>query len=225
MEEPRSLLGGAVVGTVCNALYDIIKHVIHKNLIFKPLFEDMKSSLDTLRPLIQQIVECNNKLIYCSKEELQRLEEVMKEGAQLVEKCSKVSLWVPYKKYKYGRKLLKLDESLKKQLDILQLRVSIKMVAGFDNLAAKVDQMNDKKQIQSAGSSSSHTALELPPLPKLTVGLEVPLRDLKRKLLTDDGESMLVLTAPGGCGKTTLARKFCEDQQVKGILHAQYYLT
>ncbi|PRQ43962.1 putative powdery mildew resistance protein, RPW8 [Rosa chinensis] len=218
MKKSGSLVGGAVLGTVFNALYEGLKHLIHKNHIFKAFFKDMKSSLDHLRPLIQQIVECNDKLIYCSKEELEGLEEVIKEGGQLVEKCLKVSRWKHLKKYKYARKLLEWDESLKMQLVILKVQESrdVKKIAvELDNLAIKVDHMNDMIQNQSAGSSSSHAALELPPLPDLIVGLEVPLMELKRKLLTDDGESMLVLTAPGGCGKTTLAKKFCQDQQVK----------
>ncbi|KAL6196933.1 hypothetical protein ACLB2K_032546 [Fragaria x ananassa] len=46
--------------------------------------------------------------------------------------------------------------------------------------------------------------------------MDAPLKDLKEKLLCDDGVSMLVLTAPGGCGKTTLATMFCKDEEVKG---------
>lgn len=42
------------------------------------------------------------------------------------------------------------------------------------------------------------------------------LKNLKLKLLNDDKVSMLVLTAPGGCGKTTLAQMFCQDEEVKG---------
>ncbi|KAK9902927.1 hypothetical protein M0R45_001440 [Rubus argutus] len=54
----------------------------------------------------------------------------------------------------------------------------------------------------------------VPELTQFTVGLDAPLKELKMQLLKD-GVSMLVLTAPGGCGKTTLATKFCQDQQVK----------
>ncbi|XP_062016010.1 disease resistance protein ADR1-like [Rosa rugosa] len=55
----------------------------------------------------------------------------------------------------------------------------------------------------------------LPEFPEIVVGLEAPLKDLKTKLLGNDGLSMLVLTAPGGCGKTTLAANFCKDKEVK----------
>nr|XP_011460516.1 PREDICTED: probable disease resistance protein At5g66900 [Fragaria vesca subsp. vesca] len=80
-----------------------------------------------------------------------------------------------------------------------------------------VDDMRRVIMKQKSGESSScSTRLELPPLPRLVVGMDAPLKDLKEKLLCDDGVSMLVLTAPGGCGKTTLATMFCKDEEVKG---------
>ena len=51
------------------------------------------------------------------------------------------------------------------------------------------------------------------------VGLDVPLKELKRKLLNDGESSMLVLTGPAGCGKTTLAKNLCQDDEVKGIIY------
>ncbi|KAM2448704.1 hypothetical protein EV2_019149 [Malus domestica] len=58
----------------------------------------------------------------------------------------------------------------------------------------------------------------VPEPPSVTVGLDLPLKELKMKLLKDERVSTLVLTAAGGCGKTTLAKKFCRDQEVKGML-------
>ncbi|KAL6224752.1 hypothetical protein ACLB2K_003607 [Fragaria x ananassa] len=55
---------------------------------------------------------------------------------------------------------------------------------------------------------------EVPDLPTLTVGLDVPLNELKMMMFSDE-VSMVVLTAPGGCGKTTLATKFCRDKKVQ----------
>ncbi|XP_070670235.1 probable disease resistance protein At5g66910 [Malus domestica] len=52
----------------------------------------------------------------------------------------------------------------------------------------------------------------------VTVGLDLPLKELKMKLLKDERVSTLVLTAAGGCGKTTLAKKFCRDQEVKVLV-------
>ncbi|KAK9948822.1 hypothetical protein M0R45_004383 [Rubus argutus] len=71
-----------------------------------------------------------------------------------------------------------------------------------------VDKVLDELALMSTG-------LVVPELPRFTVGLDTHLNELKMKLLKD-GVSMLVLTAPGGCGKTTLANMLYHDQDVKG---------
>ncbi|PRQ47858.1 putative powdery mildew resistance protein, RPW8 [Rosa chinensis] len=70
----------------------------------------------------------------------------------------------------------------------------------------------EMKQTQKEAKPEAWYAV--PELPTLTVGLDGPLNELKMKLL-NNGVSMVVLTAPGGCGKTTLATKFCQDKQVQ----------
>lgn len=47
-----------------------------------------------------------------------------------------------------------------------------------------------------------------------TVGLDEPLNVLKMQLLKEK-QQQLVLTAPGGCGKTTLVKMLCQDEQIK----------
>ncbi|KAM3709374.1 hypothetical protein ACJW31_02G167600 [Castanea mollissima] len=48
-----------------------------------------------------------------------------------------------------------------------------------------------------------------------TVGLDMPIRELKTLLLTEKVR-LLPLTAPGGCGKTKLVEMLCQDEQIKG---------
>ena len=49
-----------------------------------------------------------------------------------------------------------------------------------------------------------------------TPGLDVPMKELRTELLKDDGMQVIVVSAPGGAGKTTLIKKLCADDQVKG---------
>jgi replication-associated recombination protein RarA len=58
---------------------------------------------------------------------------------------------------------------------------------------------------------------DIPGVPDFMVGLEEPLRELKLMLLRHDTQ-VTVLSAPGGCGKTTLAKMLCNDAEVQGIL-------
>ncbi|KAK9948814.1 hypothetical protein M0R45_004376 [Rubus argutus] len=73
------------------------------------------------------------------------------------------------------------------------------------------------QQVDMKGEVKDQIDCEVPEPPLVTVGLNEPLRELKMKLIRDPKVSMLVLTAPGGCGKTTLATKFCQDEEVKDV--------
>ncbi|KAF8025813.1 hypothetical protein BT93_F2594 [Corymbia citriodora subsp. variegata] len=59
--------------------------------------------------------------------------------------------------------------------------------------------------------------LAVPEAPDFIVGSEVEasLRKLKEQLL-EEGVSVTVVTAPGGCGKTTLLKKLCNDEEIQG---------
>ncbi|KAJ4900991.1 Disease resistance protein (NBS-LRR class) family [Raphanus sativus] len=52
----------------------------------------------------------------------------------------------------------------------------------------------------------------VPKLDKVLFGLDFPLMEVKTKLLNDDD---LVVSAPPGCGKTTLATQLCHDEEIK----------
>jgi uridine kinase len=77
-------------------------------------------------------------------------------------------------------------------------------------------------QTEKAASPMSNSNVPLWPFtppepPQITVGLDKPTKDLKNELFKD-GMSTVVLTAPGGCGKTTLAKKLCHDEAIKGSI-------
>jgi GTPase SAR1 family protein len=56
----------------------------------------------------------------------------------------------------------------------------------------------------------------VPKPPDFTVGLDVPLKVLKTQLLKEEKQQLLV-TAAGGCGKTTLVEMLCQDENIQGI--------
>ncbi|XP_062010050.1 probable disease resistance protein At5g66900 [Rosa rugosa] len=200
-----------VLDKAFEAVYVGVQDLIVKNFIFKSLFNDVRSRLDDLAPLIKEMAQYNQKMGRPEKE-LEALKGVMEKGQELVNKCSTITRWSPFKKYKYARKLLQWQESLKTPLEKLKVQESMQIM----KIDGTVDDIHRMMLKQQPAESSSSTRLELPPLPRLIVGLDGPLNDLKKKLLADDGVSRLVLTAPGGCGKTTLATMFCQDEEVKG---------
>ncbi|KAK9925210.1 hypothetical protein M0R45_033542 [Rubus argutus] len=153
------------------------------------------------------------------KKELEAFEVLMKEGLELVLNCSELRQWNIYKKYKYSTKFLELNESLQKQFDVLQVQTARdvkKTGVTVENIQVSLENIKEEVSmlVRQNQSSEIEALSAVPELPALTVGLDAPLEELKAELLKDD-VSMLVLTAPGGCGKTTLATKFCHDLFVK----------
>ncbi|CAH8361000.1 unnamed protein product [Eruca vesicaria subsp. sativa] len=58
----------------------------------------------------------------------------------------------------------------------------------------------------------------VPKIHKLLFGLDLPLMEVKKKLLDDDDDDpvvSLVVSAPPGCGKTTLVTQLCHDDDIK----------
>ncbi|RXI07205.1 hypothetical protein DVH24_026341 [Malus domestica] len=217
MSGAGGLFGGAGLGTLFSALYDVLKELITKNVMFKPLLKNIKFRLDSLEPLLKDI-ERSNKELDLSDKELRNLKLHLEEGIHLVQKCKKIRWWsvLLYKRYKYANKLIEWDASLQRLLDILKvqgIRDVKDSAVTVKNVEEAVSRIELNMVIPKQPDSEAWCAV--PQLPPLVVGLDFPLKELKRKLLKDKNVSMVVLTAPGGCGKTTLATKFCQDKDIK----------
>ncbi|XP_004296566.1 PREDICTED: probable disease resistance protein At5g66900 [Fragaria vesca subsp. vesca] len=204
-----AVVGDFLVGKALELLYGGVETLIANNLLFESLSTDIKAKLDALRPMIQKMVQRNHQPDCPEDPVLRDLRVLMEEGAVVVCKCfSKIRIWNFYKKYKYTNKLLKLNEALEKQLSLLNVRVAVVTDENNGILHELLDIANQNK------SAAIEAGCALPELPSLIVGLDIPLKELKMEFFKDE-VSLLVLTAPGGCGKTTLATKFCQDQDVK----------
>lgn len=158
----------------------------------------------------------------------------------LIPKCSKVRWWNIYKKYKYTNQLVGLESSLQSLYNILNVQaardsketlvkvIDIETVVDRTDVTSSqvesdvriiktmVQQIAENGVVHNQKTDPVHGWGAVPVGAPFTVGVDEPLRELKIKLLKDEKVSMLVLTALGGCGKTTLAIKFCEDYEVKG---------
>ncbi|KAL6139648.1 hypothetical protein ACLB2K_057950 [Fragaria x ananassa] len=223
-----------VVGKAFEALYGGVEEVI-RNLIFSDLCKDIKDRLDCVAPLIDEMGKYNQQL-HLTKE-LEALEGLIKRGTELVGKCSKLGKWSIrniYKKQKYSNEFLEFKESLQKELEVLKVQVARdvkKTEVAVESMAREVKKtgvaaeniqvvlQNIQRGVSLLLKKNEDLEIEalsaaLPELPELIIGLEVPLEELKVKILKDEG-SMRILTAPAGCGKTTLATKFCQDQDIK----------
>ncbi|KAL8199358.1 hypothetical protein R6Q57_012926 [Mikania cordata] len=148
----------------------------------------------------------------------------LENGKEVVLKCSRIKCWNVYKKFVHVNKLIRLDNEL---LWFFQVEFQDKLSARMTGLAL-VDEMDQVMSTitKRAGGFSSFCNVPGPPgLPDLIVGLDFHLKELKRLLLKIDNQVMTV-SAPGGCGKTTLAKMLCHDDEIKSIFGDKiFYVT
>ncbi|KAL6273771.1 hypothetical protein ACE6H2_024463 [Prunus campanulata] len=110
------LLAGGAVGTLCSEVYSGVSKLISKFRQFKPLFENIQSTLHFLQPLIIQI-EAQNKELKLPDKEMENIRNELRKGLNLIHECLENPEW--YKMPKYHDQLLEFDRSLKRQLDLM----------------------------------------------------------------------------------------------------------
>ncbi|KAK7331128.1 hypothetical protein VNO77_25342 [Canavalia gladiata] len=203
----------ALVGELVSQLLSEIMDKKDRAIKFKPTLERLASTLQSLEPFVKQIDGLNKKLDR-KPEETQKVVDQMKEGKKLVVKCSKVQWWNCWYKANYQEELDTLYESIctffKLDLQGQIARNGLEALIIVNDLRDKMDRVIGlrKTELRVVCSPSQP--------PAFTVGLDVPLRDLKLRLLREQlSVSVLTITGTGGSGKSTLAKKFCSDQEVK----------
>lgn len=113
------LVAGAAVGIVFSALYDVVK--VESSSTTSQLVRDLVSKLESLKPLIFEIVT-NNPMVNRDNRELHEIQKEMVDGIELIRKCSRAKggPWNNRKRKKYTNKLVELDKSLARWLEILR---------------------------------------------------------------------------------------------------------
>ena len=143
--------------------------------------------------------------------EMKKLIQILQDGEKLIQDCSRCYC---YQRMGYANKIKALDASL---LRLFQVDVQAQLSRNVMEILAMLK--SNRFSWNNRGVSDEYENLgscNAPGPPEFMVGLDVPLKELKRRLC-EDGESRIVIRAPGGCGKTTLAKELCHDNQVRGI--------
>ena len=90
-------------------------------------------------------------------------------------------------------------------LQVHSTRNGLRTLVNVNLILQKVDSVVDRKGVPCTVRDP----------PDFTVGLDMPMKELKTLLLKEEVQ-LLLLTAPGGCGKTTLVQMLCQDDQIRG---------
>ncbi|XP_010270809.1 PREDICTED: putative disease resistance protein At5g47280 [Nelumbo nucifera] len=223
-----SLLDGAAVGAVASELLKLIIEETKKAVQFRQHLERLKSTLADVKPVVERGKALGDQLTDRPRPNVVKLVEQLNKGKKFVTECETIPKWNYIKKYKYSKRFIKLDESLRSffqldaQADIWCITQEI--MVELKELTHRVGGLSLGERNGGGGFNNSNLCA-VPGLPSLTVGLDVPLKELKIELF-EEGVTVVVLSAPGGCGKTTLASRLCHDQEVRGLFKENvFFLT
>ncbi|POO02736.1 Powdery mildew resistance protein [Trema orientale] len=214
-----SLFEGAALGPPFQMVFDyVFKNPLEKGLAFNDKRKFMEKKLRALDSVIKALQE-SNMVLDRPTSEMGDFVQVLEQGNKLVGQCSNFSKWCYAPIWpRYTTKLLKLDESINELLNIVPVHTARDVKQILILLNAILDRMG-RPEFNDLVFRQVEVELEggwaVPEAPDYIVGLDKPLEELKMELLKGD-RSVLVVTAPGGGGKTTLAKKLCQDGEIKG---------
>ncbi|XP_048423152.1 receptor-like protein kinase At3g21340 isoform X4 [Pyrus x bretschneideri] len=193
-EQVTTFEGGAALQATFAVLWDVVMEVKDKTTVFKPLIENLMSTLDTLRPLMDELLEYSKLLD--RQDECKNFRTQMEKGVELVHKCSKVGMWTGCKSYKYSNKIIGLDESLQELLGILKVQVARDVRETFisiSNIEAEIKRIEESGVLQNQTQAEGWCALPEPSLP--TIG-----SDVLNMPGTSDARETLVLSSTTKAG-------------------------
>ena len=207
-----AFVGVAALGTAFGegfaVLHDTVKDVVSKARMFKPILKRLESTLDRLAPTVNEITQLSEQLDL-PKVETENLIKNMEKGEKLVRKCLKIRWWNYCFKVHYSNKLEELDKEIVRfcqvDLQVHGTRNGLRTLVNVNINLQKVDSVVDRQRVLCTVRDP----------PDFTVGLDMPVKELKTLLLKEEVQ-LLLLTAPGGCGKTTLVQMLCQDDQIRG---------
>lgn len=234
------LVGGAALGVAFDRFSATFVANSRKIAEFSSDVNTLKSIISEIKPIIEDIEELD-RLTEGRRDETNMLITLLNDCEALIQKSSELkrhrlrSLW---KKVQYSRKMEKLEISLsrffKYNVPMMNLRDTKKIMAKMNVVDDKVETLLRHRK-NSETSPGGETAIvtpnafsgwsDAPAVLDAVVGLDVPLLELKKMLLKAmDDEPVVVISAPGGCGKTTLAKMVCHDQEITSIMMSNSFL-
>lgn len=208
-------LAGVVVEEAVSGLLAVIIKTIKKAWHFNSQLKEMQETLEIMEPDFKNLEQLSKKLDR-RKAETERFKKLLKQAKDLVEECKKIK-WNCWKRNSYASKLDEMNKSFLKLVQVdLQLHIAVTVDETLGVVTATHEVLVKALEKVMVEGLSSGVPLER----CVAVGFDDRVSDLKAMLLKDstDGDcSVVVVSAAGGCGKTTLVTKLCHDSHIQGI--------
>uniref|UniRef100_A0A7N2LZN9 RPW8 domain-containing protein n=1 Tax=Quercus lobata TaxID=97700 RepID=A0A7N2LZN9_QUELO len=204
------------IWTGLNVVTPTVKDVIRNARQFKHILKRLDSTLDFLTQAVEDI-ERSNQQRGRAVENTQSLIEEMTKRRELVRNSLQIPWWNLVLIVKCSSKLSKLEEDILRfcQVD-LQLHGARTVLETREIVSGIRESMDSTRSMETPRVSC---AVRQPPV--FTVGFDMPIKELKTLLLKEEVQ-LLLLTAPGGCKKTTLVKMLCQDKEIKGTFKENF---
>ncbi|PWA49208.1 Disease resistance protein [Artemisia annua] len=214
----------AAVIRVILELQKVVLSVSLETAKFRTLLKRLEKTLRTIQPILYGSGTLS-KVLDRPGDEIKMFIYYVENGISLVMKCTTIKCWNVYKKIVHVSRLIRLDHELWRFFEselVGNVSPSMRTLMEINTLGDKMDQVLSIVTERAGGFSSS---CSVPGLPDVVVGLDIHLQEVKRRLM-NDGNQVLTVSAPGGCGKTTLIKLLCHDHDVKGFFGENiFYVT
>ncbi|KAL4580555.1 hypothetical protein LXL04_016754 [Taraxacum kok-saghyz] len=223
-------------------LFKAVVYVTETTANFKPQLQQLTATLRRIKPIIDETVNLNRELDR-TELECKMFTDEIQTAEKLVLRCSKVK-WDIIKMFRYSQKLNDFHNKLLRffqiEVQAIQIRNCTQMLVMENNTNSKVDRMyaDLSDMLQRTGAVSNHGGSEsvdrekygwhVPRPPSGIVGFGEPLEKLKAEVVGNGGcedSSVLVVAAPGGCGKTTLAKMLCDDAEIREMFGGNIFFV
>nr|XP_043634632.1 probable disease resistance protein At5g66900 isoform X2 [Erigeron canadensis] len=205
----------AVIQTALElAFLELLKAVVGRNVSaakFITKLDQLEKTLKSIEPIFYDSSRLN-QVLDRPETEIKMFISYLEEGKMLILKCSRIKFWNVHQNSLHSNKLIQLNNELLRFFQV-ELHTDMMMI-GVHDLTVKMNEV--PSTLTSRGHPNHSGSCSVPLLPNGIVGFDSHLDELKDRLLKDD-DQVLVVSAPGGYGKTTLAKMLCHEKNIKDI--------
>ncbi|XAR57824.1 hypothetical protein NMG60_11026101 [Bertholletia excelsa] len=212
----------AAIGVLFSELVNAVKEMASNNAKFKSSWRRLGDILDRLEPVLKEIIDADRQLDRSN--EAAGLIQLFEEGIKIVSRCAEVKCWNITAKHSYKKKLDVYERSLQ-DLFRYDLQAQVTRDSSLSlGMLVRLDTKLDR--IGTEGSFGKYTGLtgccRVPGVRQYVVGLEERIPELKMLLLKN---AVVVVSAPGGFGKTTLVKVLCNDEEITRTFEDILFVT
>ncbi|GMP45171.1 hypothetical protein CsSME_00013781 [Camellia sinensis var. sinensis] len=233
-------------GEIATELMKMLIQISSRACLCKSSAEQLRSSIEELLPIIQEIKYSGVELPPARQRQLDALSETLRNGTELATKVLNSGRWNVYKNLQLARKMEKLEKNVSRFLqgpmqahmlaDVHHLRFeTAERFDWLENSARRLEQRLGSLKIGVGGGGWLEEAVKRVEeeeeryegsFVNFGVGMDLGKRRVKEMIIGRDDLKVVGISGIGGSGKTTLAREICRDPEVQSYFNNRvFFLT